>query len=146
MKAFDNVVSPIIALYGNNILSNTNVEDQLRDMLSTGTNTRSGNLIPSEQYGKNKYGRYQSMPYQDVDVGAWAKQRFRSDIYKNPTSRSDSTVQEDLTEIKKLSSQGKTDMARARALQLKARVDSQARALSKTDYDWLNNFLKQGEK
>lgn len=146
LRSFDQVVSPIIALYGNSILTNTNVEDQLRDMLSTGSNRRSGNLIPSEQYSKNKYGRYQSMPYQNVDVSAWAKQRFRSDVYKKPTSRSDSTVEEDIKEIKRLEGNGNLDRARARALQLKARVDNHVRTLKKSDYEWLNNFLKQGGK
>lgn len=146
LKSFDQVVAPIIALYGNGVLTNTNVANQLRDMLSTGTNKRSGNLIPSSQYTKNKYGKYQSMPYESVDVGDWAAQRYRSDVYKNPTSRSYSTAEEDLSAIKQLISQGKTARARARALQLKTRVDAQVRALSRKDYDWLNKFLKQGGK
>lgn len=146
LKSFDQVVAPIIALYGNSILTNTNVANQLRDMLSTGTNRRSGNLIPSSQYSKNKYGKYQSMPYESVDVGDWAAQRYRSNLYTSPTSRSYSTAKEDLIEIRKLISQRQLDRARARALQLKVRVDNQVRALSREDYDWLNKFLKQGGK
>ena len=145
LEQFDQVVAPIVALYGNSILTNTNVANQLRDMLSTGTNKRSGNLIPSDQYTKNKYGRYQSMPYESVDVGEWASQRYSSDVYKKSTSRSYSTVDEDIAEIKRLASKGQNDRARARALQLKARVNSQTRALSKEEYKWLNEFLKGGK-
>ena len=41
LDAFDNVVSPIVALYGTGILSSTDVVNQLKDMLSTGTSSRS---------------------------------------------------------------------------------------------------------
>lgn len=144
LEKFDQVVAPIIAAYGNNILTSTDVANQLNDMLSTGTNKRSGNLIPSSTYAKNKRGRYQSMPYERVDVGKWAQQRYSGDMYQQPTITSWSTVEEDLAEIKKLANEGKARRARTRALELKARVDSQERSLSKKDYDWLMEFLNKG--
>ena len=144
LKQFDQVVAPIIAAYGNSVLSSTDVANQLNDMLSTGTNKRSGNLIPSSTYAKNKKGRYQSMPYERVDVSKWAQQRYSGDLYKNPTITSWSTVEEDLKEIRKLSNEGKTKRARTRALELKSRVDNQERALSNEDYNWLSEFLKNG--
>lgn len=146
LDKFDEVVAPIIAMYGNSILSNTNVEDQLRDMLSTGTNTRSANLIPSSQYSQNKYGRNQSMPYQDVDVAAWAQQRFRSDTYKNPTNLFGTTGSDDIIEIKQLISKGSNARAMAKALQLKVNLDNRTKTLSQSDWEWLSNYLKGGGK
>lgn len=145
LKQFDNVVSPIIASYGNGVLGSTDVTNQIKDMLSTGTNSRSGNLIPSSQYRKDKYGRYVSTPFETVDVKKWAQQRFSDKKYRNPTIRSESTVGDDISEIKRLSNNGQTGMAMARALQLKARVDSQIRTLSQEQYDWLNKFLEGGK-
>ena len=146
LDAFDKVVSPIIATYGSGILNSTDVVEQIKDMLSTGTVSRSGDLIPSEQYRKDKTGRYRSMPLETVDVKKWAQQRFSSDIYNNPTVRSNSTADEDLIEIKRLIAENKPDRARARALQLKVRVDNQQRSLSRTDYQWLLDFLNNGGK
>ena len=144
LKAFDQEVAPIIASYGNSILKSTDVADQLRDMLSTGNKKRSANLIPSDLYAKNKWGKFQSMPYEMVDVSAWSQQRYSSDAYKKPSITSYSTAEDDINEIKRLSSSGASSMARVRALELKARVDNQSRALSKEQLQWLNNFLDNG--
>ena len=146
LEQFDQVVAPIIASYGNWILSSTDVANQLNDMLSTGTNKRSGNLIPSSMYAKNKRGRYQSMPYERVDISEWAQQRYSGDVYKQPTINSWSTVEEDLEAIRELTKEGRPGRARARALELKARVDNQDRSLSKEDYNWLVEFLNKGVK
>lgn len=144
LERFDQVVAPIIAAYGNSILTSTDVANQLNDMLSTGTNRRSGNLIPSSTYAKNKRGRYQSTPYERVDVGKWAQQRYSGNVYEQPTIRSWSTVEEDLAEIKKLAREGRAARARARALELRARVDNQERSMNREDYNWLIEFLKNG--
>lgn len=136
LKEFDQIVAPIVATYGvDAIKKNGDVENQLKVMLN------SGGLIPSSQYAKNKWGKYQSMPYQEVDVGTWAKQRYGSDTYKNPTVRSYSTADEDIEEIKRLSKNGQSGRAMARALELKVRVNNQTRSLSSEDLKWLNNFL-----
>jgi hypothetical protein len=144
LEAFDNVVGPIIAMYGNGVLSSKAVKDQLEEMLATSTNTGKVNLIPSEQYAKDKWGRYRSMPNESVDVGKWAQERYSSDIFKRPTVKSYSTAQEDIDNIQRLVSNGQTDMARALALELKVRIDNQKRSLSKTDYQWLLDFLNNG--
>lgn len=136
LKQFDQVVAPIVAIYGvDTIKKNGEVENQLKTMLS------SGSLIPSSQYARNKKGRYQSMPYEEVDVGAWARQRYGSDTYKNPSVRSNSTAQEDLSEVKQLLRQGKTSLAKAKALRLKVRIEGQKQALPQQDLTWLNNYL-----
>lgn len=136
LKQFDQVVAPIVAIYGvDTIKKNGEVENQLKAMLS------SGSLIPSSQYARNKKGRYQSMPYEEVDVGAWARQRYGSDTYKNPSVRSNSTAQEDLSEVKQLLRQGKTSLAKAKALRLKVRIEGQKQALPQQDLTWLNNYL-----
>lgn len=145
LEKFDDVVSPIIAAYGNGIFGSTDVVNQIKDMLSTGTNSRTGNLIPSDDYRKDKYGRYRSMPFETVDVKKWAQQRFRGKLYQQPTISSQSTAQEDIDEIKRLSANGQKSRARAQALVLKTRVDNQTRALSKEQYNWLNNFLEGGK-
>lgn len=144
LESFDKTVAPIIATYGSGVLSSTDVVNQLKDMLSTGTVSRSGDLIPSNQYRKDKYGRYRSMPLETVDVKKWAQQRYSNDIYKQPTVRSYSSASDDIMEVRRLVSQGKSDRARARALQLKVRVDNQKRSLSSEDYNWLLNFLNNG--
>lgn len=146
LESFDSVVAPIIAAYGSNVLTSTDVVNQLKDMLSTGTNSRSGDLIPSDHYRKDKYGRYRSMPLETVDVKKWAQQRYSDDIYKQPTVRSYTAAGDDIMEIRRLISQGKPDRARARALQLKVRVDNQKRSLSQSEYNWLLDFLNNGEK
>ena len=144
LDEFDQVVSPIIASYGNGVLKNTDVVEQLKDMLSTGTQSRSADLIPTDQYKKDKYGRYRSMPLETVDVKKWAQQRFGDNVYTQPTIRSNSTAQEDLAEIRRLMNNNQPQRARARALQLKVRVDNQTRSLSQSDYKWLNDFLNGG--
>lgn len=141
LTLFDKAVAPVIATYGNGILSSTDVVNQLKDMLSTGTVSRSGDLIPSDQYRKDKYGRYRSMPLETVDVKKWAQQRYSGDIYEQPTVRSYTAAGDDIMEIRRLISQGKPDRARARALQLKVRVDNQKRTISQNDYSWLLDFL-----
>lgn len=146
MEAFDKVVGPIVALYGNGILNSKEVKDQLESMLATSSNTGKVNLIPSEQYAKDKYGRYRSMPNESVDVGKWAQQRYSSDTFKNPTVRSFSTAQEDIDAIKRLDASGQKEMAIARALELKVRIDNQKRSLNKTDYQWLLDYLNNGGK
>lgn len=146
LEAFDNVVGPIIATYGNGVLNSAAVKDQLEKMLSTSTSSEKVNLIPSEQYMKDKYGRYRSMPNESVDVGKWAKERYSSDIFKTPTIRSSTTTQDDIDDIKRLIDSGQGDMARARALSLKVRIDSQKRSISQKDYQWLLDFLNNGGK
>lgn len=146
LEKFDKVVAPVIATYGSGVLSSTDVVNQIKDMLSTGTVSRSGDLIPSDQYRKDKYGKYRSMPLETVDVKKWAQQRYSDDMYKNPTVRSYSTADDDIMDIKRLIAQNKPDRARARALQLKVRVDNEQRTLSKTDYQWLLDFLNNGGK
>ena len=145
LKEFDNAVAPIIAAYGNGIFGSTDVTNQIKDMLSTGTGSRSGNLIPSDQYRKDKYGRYVSTPFETVDVKKWAQYRYSGKTYKQPTVKGNSTVAEDINEIKRLSNNGQKSKARTRALVLKARVDSQIRTLSQEQYDWLNKFLEGGK-
>lgn len=146
LTSFDKAVAPVIATYGNGILSSTDVVNQLKDMLSTGTVSRSGDLIPSDQYRKDKYGRYRSMPLETVDVKKWAQQRYSDDIYKQPTVRSYTAAGDDIMEIRRLINQGKSDRARARALQLKVRVDNQKRTISSEEYNWLLDFLNNGGK
>lgn len=146
LESFDKAVAPVIAAYGNGILSSTDVVNQLKDMLSTGTVSRSGDLIPSDQYRKDKYGRYRSMPLETVDVKKWAQQRYSDDVYKQPTVRSYTAAGDDIMDIRRLINQGKPDRARARALQLKVRVDNQKRTISSEDYNWLLDFLNNGGK
>lgn len=146
LTSFDKAVAPVIAAYGSGILSSTDVVNQLKDMLSTGTVSRSADLIPSDQYRKDKYGRYRSMPLETVDVKKWAQQRYSDDIYKQPTVRSYTAAGDDIMEIRRLINQGKSDRARARALQLKVRVDNQKRTISSEDYNWLLDFLNNGGK
>lgn len=143
MKAFDNVVGPIIATYGVGAINSKEVKAQLEDMLSTSSNSGKniGNLIPYKQYATDKYGRVRNMPNESVNVIKWAQQRYSDDIYKQPTVRSYTAAGDDIMEIRRLISQGKPDRARARALQLKVRVDNQKRTISQNDYSWLLDFL-----
>lgn len=148
MKAFDNVVGPIIATYGVGAINSKEVKAQLEDMLSTSSNSGKniGNLIPYKQYATDKYGKTRSMPNESVNVVKWAIQRYSDDIFKNPTIRSNTTTQEDIDDIKRLVDSGQSDMARARALSLKVRIDSQKRSISQKDYQWLLDFLNNGGK
>ena len=148
MKAFDNVVGPIIATYGAGAINSKEVKAQLEDMLSTSSNSGKniGNLIPYKQYATDKYGKTRSMPNESVNVVKWAIQRYSDDIFKNPTIRSNTTTQDDIDSIKRLIDSGQSDMARARALSLKVRIDSQKRSISQKDYQWLLDFLNNGGK
>ena len=146
LEAFDNVVGPIVATYGVGTLNNREVKAQLEDMLSTSSNSGKniGNLIPYKQYATDKYGRVRSVPNESVNVVKWAMERYSGDVFKNPTIRSYSSAQDDLDAIKRLSANGQNDMAWARALSLKVRIDNQKRSLSKSDYQWLLDFLNNG--
>lgn len=148
LKAFDNVVGPIIATYGTGVINSDDVKAQLEKMLSTSSNSGKniGNLIPYKQYATDKYGRVRSMPNESVNVVKWALERYNSDTFKHPTIRSYSSAQEDVDAIKRLIADGQQDMARARALSLKVRIDNQKRSLSKTDYQWLLDYLNNGGK
>lgn len=146
LKAFDNVVGPIVATYGVGALNDDEVKAQLEKMLSTSSNSGKniGNLIPYKQYATDKYGRTRSMPNESVNVVKWAMERYGSDTFKNPTIRSYSSAQDDINAIKRLSASGQNDMARARALSLKVRIDNQKRSLDRSDYQWLLDFLNNG--
>ena len=144
LEAFDNAVGPVIATYGNGILSNKDVKRQLEDMLMTSSSGTKVNLIPFDQYGLDKYGRRRSMPTESVDVSKWAKERYSSDIFKNANINSSSSTQDDIDTIRRMIDNGQTGMARARALSLKVRIDNQRRTISDSDYQWLLNFLNNG--
>ena len=148
LMAFDKVVGPIMATYGNGILSNGDVVEELTEMLSTDSG-KNADFIPRDDWTLGTNNRWLSTkkyPIAGVDVKKWLKERYSNDIYKTPTVRSYSTAQDDIDEIKRLSAQGKPDRARARALQLKVRVDNQVRSLSNSDYKWLLDFLNNGGK
>lgn len=146
LKAFDNVVGPIVATYGVGTLNDDEVKAQLEKMLSTSPNSGKniGNLVPYKQYATDKYGRVRSVPNESINVVKWALERYGDDIFKRPTIRSYSTAQEDLDAIKRLINDGQTDMARARALSLKVRIDNQKRSLDRENYQWLLDFLNNG--
>lgn len=144
LEAFDNVVGPVIATYGNGILDNRDVKRQLEDMLMTSASGTKVNLIPFDQYGLDKYGRRRSMPTESVDVSKWAKERYNSNIFKNANINSSSSTQEDIDTIRRMIDNGQTGMARARALSLKIRIDNQRRTINNSDYQWLLNFLNNG--
>ena len=86
------------------------------------------------------------MPTMTVDVSKWAQERYSDDIFKNPTIRSNTTTQDDIDEIIRLYDNGSKDMARARALALKVRIDNQKRVISRDEYKWLLDFLNNGGK
>lgn len=146
LKAFDSVVGPIVATYGTGVLNSDDVKAQLEKMLSTSSNSGKniGNLIPYKQYATDKYGRVRTIPNESVNVVKWALERYNSDTFKHPTIRSYSSAQEDMDAIKRLIADGQQDMARARALSLKVRIDNQKRSLNNPDYQWLLNFLNNG--
>lgn len=148
LKAFDNVVGPIVATYGVGTLNDDEVKAQLEKMLSTSSNSGKniGNLVPYKQYATDKYGRVRSMPNESINVVKWAMERYNSDIFKRPTIRSYSTAQDDIDAIKRMAANGENDLAWARALSLKVRIDNQKRSLSKEDYQWLLDFLNNGGK
>ena len=132
LRAFDNAVAPVVAIYGIDAFKkNGIVEDQLKKMLN------SGNLIPSSHYSKNKWGRNQSMPLQEVDVGKWFQQRYSNDKYKKPIVTSNTTAEEDISEIKRLVKENKPGLARAKAIALQVRIENKTRALPKEQREWL---------
>lgn len=145
LYAFDQAVGPIIAAYGvDNIKGSDtetdNVKTQLYKMLG------GGSFIPSGQYNKNKYGRHQSVPLEEVNVAKWAKQRYSSDVFKNPTARSYSTAEEDIREINRLLNAGMPGTAKARAMILLSRVQNHTRTVTEDQYSWLNNIIENGGK
>lgn len=150
LQAFDNAVGPVLASYGSGILSSEEVVQQLKSMLSTGSMSQSADLIPRDDWTKSVGGRRtyyitsSKYPNAGVNVKKWLQERFRSDTFKSPTIRSYSTAQDDVDTIKRLLDSGNRDMARARALSLKVRIDNQKRSLGKDDYQWLLDFLNNG--
>lgn len=146
LKAFDNVVGPILATYGSGILSNGEVVEKLREMLSADSGKNS-DFVPRDDWSKGTNNRYISSkknPIAGVNLKKWLQQRYSSDVFKTPTIRSSSTTQDDLDAIKRLVNNGQTGMARARALTLKVRIDNQRRSINNSDYQWLLDFLNNG--
>ena len=146
LTSFDNVVGPILATYGSGILSSGEVVEKLREMLSTDSGLNA-DFVPRDDWSKGTNNRYISSkknPLAGVNLKKWLKERYDGNVFNNPTIRSYSTAQEDIDTIKRLISNGQADMARARALALKVRVDNQKRSLSKSDYQWLLDFLNNG--
>lgn len=146
LTAFDSVVGPILATYGSGVLSNGDVVNQLEAMLSADSG-RNLDFVPRDDWSKGTNGRYISSkknPLVGVNLKKWLKERYSSNTFSAPTIRSGTTGEEDIDTIKQLIDNGQTDMARAKALSLKVRIDNQKRTLSNSDYQWLLNFLNNG--
>lgn len=146
LTAFDSVVGPIIATYGNGVLSNGDVVDKLSEMLSTDSGENL-DFVPRDDWSKGTNNRYISSkknPLAGVNLKKWLKERYDGSVFSNPTIRSNTTTQDDIDNIKRLIDNGQTDMARALALSLKVRIDNQKRVIGDADYRWLLNFLNNG--
>lgn len=146
LAAFDNVVGPILATYGNGVLSNGKVVDKLSELLSADSGENL-DFVPRDDWGQGLNGRYISSknnPLVGVNLKKWLKERYDGNVFSTPTIRSGTSTQDEMDTIKRLIDNGQTDMARARALSLKVRVDNQQRVIGESDYRWLLNFLNNG--
>lgn len=126
-------LDPIVREYGTVIFSNDKVGDVIEDVFS--------GMIPYKDFGRNKRGRYQSMPYATADY----KKILQNNYYKNyPTS---GTVQytessrEALSKIKDRLDDGKRAEAKTLARNLLERVRNNTAAVSAEQLKWLQGVL-----
>lgn len=133
LKEFDNYMKPVIDKYGEFVMNNYEVVDELRGLLS--------GMIPTETYQKDKYGRFRSMPLMEVDLQEWLQKRYgigQGNLSGMPSSEEVSNA---VNRINEAIRNGQLAQAKALAQRINNRIGRGEIYASGTDMDVISNVL-----
>lgn len=133
LEEFDNYMQPVIDKYGEFIMNNYEVVDELRGLLS--------GMIPTETYQKDKYGRFRSMPLMEVDLQEWLQKHYgigQGNLSGMPSSEEVSNA---VNRINEAIRNGQLAQAKALAQRINNRIGRGEIYASGTDMDVISNVL-----
>lgn len=130
---FDKVMGPQLKKYGSFMVTNNDVVDELRSSLS--------GMIPTEEYQKNKKGRYQSMPMMEVNTWKWLQKHYGIGYGNTKGMPSDDEVGQAISRINIALDKNKVATAQALAKRLNTKIGSGQLFANKRDMDRLTNIL-----
>ena len=133
LKEFDNYMKPVIDKYGEFIMNNYEVVDELRGLLS--------GMIPTETYQKDKYGRFRSMPLMEVDLQEWLQKHYgigQGNLSGMPSSEE---VSDAVNRINEAVRNGQLAQAKALAQRINNRIGRGEIYASGSDMDVISNVL-----
>lgn len=133
LEEFDKYMKPVIDKYGEFIVNNYDVVDELRGMLS--------NMIPSETYQKDKYGRFRSMPLMEVDLQEWLQKRYGIGQGNLSGMPSDEEVTNAVNRINEAIRNGRLAQAQALAQRINNRIGRGEVYATGSDMDTISNVL-----
>ena len=133
LKEFDNYMKPVIDKYGEFIMNNYEVVDELRGLLS--------GMIPTETYQKDKYGRFRSMPLMEVDLQEWLQKHYGIGQGNLSGMPSDEEVSDAVNRINEAIRNGQLAQAKALAQRINNRISRGEIYASGSDMDAISNVL-----
>lgn len=133
LKEFDQYMKPVIDKYGEFIMNNYEVVDELRGLLS--------GMIPTETYMKDKYGKFRSMPLMEVDLQEWLQKRYGIGQGNLSGMPSDEEVSNAVNRINEAVRNGQLAQAKAMAQRINNRIGRGELHASGSDMDVISNVL-----
>ena len=133
LKEFDNYMQPVIDKYGEFIMNNYEVVDELRGLLS--------GMIPTETYQKDKYGRFRSMPLMEVDLEKWLQKHYGIGQGNLSGMPSNEEVSNAVNRINEAVRNGQLAQAKALAQRINNRIGRGEIYASGSDMDAISNVL-----
>ena len=133
LEEFDNYMQPVIDKYGEFVMNNYEVVDELRGLLS--------GMIPTETYQKDKYGRFRSMPLMEVDLQEWLQKHYgigQGSLSGMPSSEEVSNA---VNRINEAVRSGRLAQAKALAQRINNRIGRGEVYASGSDMDVISNVL-----
>ena len=133
LKEFDRYMKPVIDKYGEFIMNNYEVVDELRGLLS--------GMIPTETYMKDKYGKFRSMPLMEVDLQEWLQKHYGIGQGNLSGMPSDEEVSNAVNRINEAVRSGQLAQAKALAQRINNRIGRGEIHASGSDMDVISNVL-----
>lgn len=133
LDEFDNYMQPVIDKYGEFVMNNDEVVDELRGILS--------GMIPTDTYKKDKYGRFRSMPLMEVDLQKWLQKHYgigQGNLSGMPSSEE---VSDAVNRINEAVRNGQLAQAKALAQRINNRIGRGEVYASGSDMDAISNVL-----
>lgn len=133
LEEFDNYMKPVIDKYGEFVMNNYEVVDELRGLLS--------GMIPTETYQKDKYGRFRSMPLMEIDLQEWLQKHYgigQGNLSGMPSGKE---VSDAVNRINEAVRNGQLAQAKALAQRINNRIGRGEAYASGSDMDAISNVL-----
>lgn len=130
---FDQTMQPIIDQYGEFVFTNNDVINDLRGLLN--------NMIPTETYQKDKYGRFRSMPTMDVDLWKWMQNHYGIGYGNTDNAPSDQEVAVAVNRINEALQNGQLAQAKALARRINQRIGSGNLYADSSDMNMISSVL-----